>query len=206
MRPEAAKYPSQVDLLVQFIEGRLEGSDLDAALATEEMKTLLGSFEDSRYPALTNHYRRLHNKQDRTKLEGLVNSEGIIEDFLRKAEVPCQPVERFGSLYSLILQTVPKHLDPPMEFIEKKILPAASNLSEGQMKKAIKERLNEHFRYVDKPPRWIQNPDWPICEDRPLVFVGQLEIDAPEHFHDKGAAYLFFDPTKGDFRTVTQFH
>src|SRR6185503_13052446 len=57
MRPEVAKYQPQLDVLVSFAEGRLDGPALDAALATEEMKTLLGVFEDPRYPALTNHCR-----------------------------------------------------------------------------------------------------------------------------------------------------
>lgn len=206
MRPEVAKYRPQLDILVSFAEGRLDGAALDAALVTEEMKALLSVFEEARYPALTNHYRRLHNNQDRTTLGGLVNSEGIIEHFLQKAEVSFHPAKRFGSLYSLILKAVPEHLDPPMEFMIGKVVPSDSNLSDTQKKKLIKERLKEYFKCVDKPPKWIQSPDWPIREGKPLVFVGQLSIDAPELFHDKGAAYLFYDPAKGEFETVAQFY
>ena len=206
MRPELAKYQPHLDVLVSFVEGRLDGPALDAALATEEMKSLLGVFEDPRYPALTNHYRRLHNGQDRTSLGGLVNSEGIIEDFLQKAEVGCRPAKRFGSLYSLILKAVPEYLDPPLEFLIEKVVPSDGGLSDTQKKKVIKERLKEYFKYLDKPPKWIQSPDWPIRDGKPLVFVGQLSIDAPDLFHDKGAAYLFYDPDKGDFETVAQFH
>lgn len=206
MRPDVANYQAQLDILVSFAEGRLEGSALDAALATEEMKALLGVFEEARYPALTNHYRRLHNKQDRTTLGGLVNSEGIIEDFLQKAEVTFNPAKRFGSIYRLILKAVPEYLDPPLEFMTEKILPHDSGLSDAQKSKVIKERLKEFFKCLDKPPKWVQNPDWPIRDGKPLVFVGQLAINAPEMFHDRGAAYLFYDPAKGDFETVAQFH
>ena len=206
MRSELAKYQPQFNVLVSFAEGRLDGPALDAALATEEMKVLLSVFEEPRYPALTNHYRRLHNKQDRTTLGGLVNSEGIIEDFLQKAEVVFHPAKRFGSIHRLILKAVPAFLDPPLEFMTKNVVPLDSDLSDAQKTKLIKERLKEYFKYVDKPPKWIQNPDWPIRDGKPLVFVGQLSINAPELFHDKGAAYLFFDPTKGDFETVAQFY
>lgn len=206
MRPEVAKYQPQLDVLVSFAEGRLDGPALDAALVTEEMKTLLGVFEDPRYPALTNHCRRLHNKQDRATLGGLVNSEGIIEDFLQKAEVAFHPTKRFGSLYSLILKAVPDYLDPPLEFMTEKVVPTDADLSDSQKKKLIKERLKEYFKYVDKPPKWIQSPDWPIREGKPLVFIGQLSIDARELFHDKGAAYLFYDPANGGFETVAQFY
>jgi hypothetical protein len=206
MRPEVANYQPQLDTLIAFAEGRLDGPALDAALATEEMKALLSVFEDPRYPALTNHYRRLFNKQDRTTLGGLVNSEGIIGDFLQQAEISFRPAKRFGSAYSLTLKTVPDYLDPPLEFMTEKILLLDSDLSDTQKKKLIKERLKEYFKYVDKPPKWIQNPDWPIRDGKPLIFVGQLSIDAPELFHDKGAAYLFYDPANGEFETVAQFY
>jgi hypothetical protein len=206
MRPEVATYQPQIDILVCFAEGRLEGSVLDAALATEEMKALLSVFEEARYPALTNHYRRLHNKQDRTSLGGLVNSEGIIKDFLKKAEIAFNPANRFSNIYSLILKAVPDYLDPPLEFITEKIVPHESDLSDSKKKKLIKERLKELFKYLNKPPKWIQSPDWPIRDGKPLVFIGQLTVDAPELFHDEGAVYLFFDPAKGDFETVAQFY
>ena len=180
MRPEVAKYGPQLDILVSFVEGRLDGPALDAALATDEMKALLSVFEDPRYPALTNHFRRLHNKQDRTTLGGLVNSEGIVEGFLEKAEVRFHPAKRFGSIYRLILKAVPEYLDPPLEFMTEKIVPLDSNLSDAQKTKVIKQRLKEYFKYVDKPPKWIQSPDWPIRDGKPLVFIGQLSIDAAE--------------------------
>jgi len=205
MRPEVAKHQPQLDILVSFAEGRLDGPALDAALATEEMMALLSVFEGPRYPALTNHYRRLHNRQDRTTLGGLVNSEAIIEDFLRKAEVAFHPAQRFGSIYGLIVKAVPAYLDPPWEFMAEKVVPLDSSLSDTQKTKLIRQRLREYFKYVEKPPKWVQSPDWPIHDGRPLVFIGQLSINAPELFHDQGAAYLFFDPASGTFETVAQF-
>ena len=206
MNLDLAKYQPQIEILVSFVEGRMEGPALDAALATDEMKTLLGCFEEARYPASSNHYRQLHNKQDRTKLGGLVNSEGIIEAFLTKANIPFRSVQRYGNIYSMILKTLPDYLDPPLEFLTEKIIPVDGTLSDTQKKKLIKERLKESFKFVEKPPKWIQNPDWPIRDGRPLVFVGQIAINAPDLFHDKGTAYLFYDPATSDFETVAQFY
>jgi hypothetical protein len=59
---------------------------------------------------------------------------------------------------------------------------------------------------MDKPPKWIQSPDWPTRNGKPLVFVGQLSVDAPELFHDKGAAYVFYNPDTGGFETVAEFY
>jgi hypothetical protein len=206
VRPEVVGYQSQLDTLVGFVEGRVDAPALDTALATAEMQTLLGVFEDPRHPATTNFFRKLHNGASRTSLGGLVNSEGIIEQFLSKAEVPFKPLKRYGSLYSLILSAVPDYADPPMEFITEKILPADDTLSDTAKKKLVKQRVKELFRYTDKPPRWIQGADWPIRHGHPLVFVGQVAVDAPELFHDKGAAFVFFDPDGGGFQTVAQFY
>jgi hypothetical protein len=206
VRPEVVGYQPQLDTLVGFVEGRVEGRVLDAALATEEMRALLGVFEDPRYPAATNAFRKLHNGADRTSLGGLVNSEGIIEAFLRQADVPFRPAKRYGTLYSLILSAVPGYVDPPPEFVTEKILPADDTLSDSAKKKWIKQRVKELFRYADKPPRWIQAADWPIRNGRPLVFVGQVAVDAADLFHDKGAVYVFFDPAGGGFETVAQFY
>ena len=62
------------------------------------------------------------------------------------------------------------------------------------------------FRYTDKPPRWIQGADWPIRDGRPLIYVGQIAVDAPELFRDKGAVFVFFDPSGCGFETVAQFY
>ena len=206
MRPEFAAYQPQIEILVSFVEGKIDGRELDAALATEEMKSLLSTFEDVRYPASTNHHRRLHDNQNRASLGGLVNSEGIIEDFLKKAGVEFQSARRFGKIYTLILKTLPKYLDPPLEYITEKVLPSDSALSDAQKQKLMKERFKEYFRFLSKPPNWIQNPDWPIHEGKPLTFIGQIEIESSELFHDDGAAYVFCDPSTGSFETIAQFH
>jgi hypothetical protein len=206
MKPELATFAAQLDVLVAFVEGRLDGSSLDAALATDEMRVLLNSFEDSRSPAITNHFRRLHNNQDRTSLGGLVNSEGIIEDFLNKAEVSFTAARRFSNMYRLLLSSLPNYLDPPMDFLVEHVIPAEEGLSDATKNKIIKERLKAQFRFVSKPPSWIQDPEWPIRNGKPLVFLDQIAIDAPELFHDGGAAFLFYDTTDGSFETVAQFY
>ena len=206
MRPEVSAYHAQLETLVAFVEGRADGPALDSALATEEMRALLGAFEDARYPASTNFFRKLHNGADRTSLGGLVNSEGIVEQFLRQADVSCRPLKRYGNLYGLILAAMPNYVDPPLEFITEKILPTDDTLSDAAKKKQMKQRVKELFRYTDKPTPWIQGADWPIRDGRPLIFVGQVPIDAPELFHDKGGAFVFFDPSDGQFETVSQFY
>ena len=37
-------------------------------------------------------------------------------------------------------------------------------------------RLRDEFRFVESPPRWIAEPEWPFRDGRPLIFVTQYSI------------------------------
>lgn len=62
------------------------------------------------------------------------------------------------------------------------------------------------FKYQTKPPQWIQNPNWPIRKEKPLFFLGQMEIKKSALLHDEGKVYLFIDPETGNIETVKQFY
>ena len=192
-----------IDILVRFVSGDADGPELQAALQTPRMERVLGHFEDARYPARTNHYRRLQ-KQDRESLGGLLNSQGIIEDFLSKAGVEFSASARYSDAYSLILESLPSYLDPPVEFILP-LIPNDPGMDKTKKKQLLKQRLEEAFICAAKPPNWIQSPDWPIINGKPLVFVGQLALDLPDMFHDSGMLYVFYSPDDGAFETVAQF-
>jgi hypothetical protein len=204
MIEELEHHRESIDILVRFLSGDADGPELQAALQTPQMEELLGHFEESRYPALTNHFRRLQ-KQDRESLGGLLNSQAIIEDFLSKAGVEFSASTRFSDAYSLILESLPKYLDPPVEFILP-LIPNDPTMSETKKTQLLKKRLKEAFPCATKPPAWIQSPDWPIVDGKPLVFIGQLPIDLPGMFHDSGMVYVFCSADDGKFETVAQFH
>jgi hypothetical protein len=54
-------------------------------------------------------------------------------------------------------------------------------------------------------PEWIQSPEWPIVNGKPLVFVGQVELPASAGlFHDDAVFYVFMDSEKGVAKVVIQ--
>jgi hypothetical protein len=171
------------------------------------MQELLAVFEDPRRPASTNYFRKLEG-QNRTSLGGLVNTEGIVEGFLDIAEVGYTPCKRYWDAKMLILKALPKYADPPWSLLADIVEPVLFDaiLSDAKKVRHIKEQILLRYRYLEKPPSWIQGPNWPLRDGRPLIFVGEVPIDAPDLFHDLGAAYVFFDPGHGAFEVVTQFH
>jgi len=66
----------------------------------------------------------------------------------------------------------------------------------------LKEKIKTDFRYLKKQPKWLQSPEWPVENGKPMVFLGQIDIS--ELSHDDAQAYLFFDEERKTFYTITQ--
>ncbi|MEO1527856.1 MAG: hypothetical protein AAFX06_20690 [Planctomycetota bacterium] len=198
------QYRDSIAILVDFVSGEVNGAELQAALEKPEMAQLLSHFENPRYPATSNHYRRLQ-KLERESMKGLWNSQDVIEDFLTQAEVEFTASTQYSDTARLVLDALPSYLDPPMEFVIP-LIPDDPGMSKTKKKQVLKQLLKEAFPCAGKPPRWVQSPDWPIVEGRPLLFIGQVQIDVPDLFHDSGFVYIFYSTADSEFKTIAQFH
>ena len=81
-------------------------------------------------------------------------------------------------------------------------MPAAGPRTGEDLKEWLHAELLKRFKYVSNPPEWIQNPHWPIHENGPMVFLGQVEVKG--YFHDEAAVYVFHDPKSGACETIIQ--
>jgi len=72
----------------------------------------------------------------------------------------------------------------------------------------LSTELGKHFRYVTKPPRWVESePSWPYANGRPMVFVCQYGM--PDNAVTRESVtwgvelYLFGarTPCEGGYRT-----
>jgi hypothetical protein len=69
----------------------------------------------------------------------------------------------------------------------------------------VRPKIEQSFRCVTSIPRWIQDPDWQLSSNSPMVFVGQIDCPpAGGLFHDDASFYVFFDPTSGKRSTIVQ--
>jgi hypothetical protein len=45
----------------------------------------------------------------------------------------------------------------------------------------IKEALEQEFTWLDKPPRWVGDPDWPCPDGHPAIFIMQYSVGENSH-------------------------
>ena len=75
---------------------------------------------------------------------------------------------------------------------------APANLSKHDKLIWCKKSVKEIFKYETKIPRWIQQPEWPIVDNRPLVFKYQKTSS------EGVEQYFFYDPYTGETRIIEQ--
>jgi hypothetical protein len=70
----------------------------------------------------------------------------------------------------------------------------------------LEEQVSKSFRSLMKPPEWLQSPEWPIFQGRPMLYVGQIDLPRgsnPILNHD-ASYYVFLDYETGSTQVVVQ--
>lgn len=68
------------------------------------------------------------------------------------------------------------------------------------------KRATECYRVLEERPGWIQDPEWPVYNGKPMVFVGQLDFrEGTEYLgRHSGTFFVFWDPEAPMLRTILQ--
>lgn len=61
----------------------------------------------------------------------------------------------------------------------------------NKLKFWLEGEIPKHFIAVNERPIWIQNPDWPVHNGTPMIFVAQREVTNQDFFHDTTVFYIF---------------
>jgi len=199
-----------MEIVLHYVSGEMDTSTFQEAIYNDtELEKLLsdpsvswhGTYVEKRAVNLYYYLIELNYSSAGDRLDAV----NALELFLQKKGIHYTKNDKHVELYKLMLDTQPKYLDVDSAFFEKNILPADKNISKTELKNIIRKNYKKHFKYQNKPPVWVQNPDWIIKNDKPLFFVGQLNLKH-ETFHDEGAVYVFLDTETGDIETVKQFY
>jgi hypothetical protein len=197
-----------IEAIKRFVAGEMEPREFrDLLYGDDAFEALL-----SRDPNLdpTNYVNQeggVHGfviAQDYEDPGGVLNAHGALCDFMDRNGISYQKSNRYSDFYNLVLEASPNWLSADSKFVSEHIMPESGGRTGSELREWLSQKLLERFKCVDKPPRWIQSPCWPIGEDGPMVFLGQMEIE--HYFHDLATAYVFHDPSTGRCETIIQVY
>lgn len=199
----------EIQILKDFVEGKISDHDFEQQLyINSALEKLLSDSAVNWYGTYlqdTTAFLYLIG-QNYKNTEGRLNAHETVQLFLNKIGIEVVTSAKHTDDYELLLSICPKYIDAEADFIEKYIVPEDQTLSKAERKQYMKQRYAELFKYQTKPPKWIQNPDWPIKNDKPLYFLGQVDLKKGELFHDEGSIFLFIDTETGIVETVKQLY
>lgn len=191
-----------LDAVVAFVEGRTSAQEFGRRLLQDE--SLRGALtEEVAVPPYTNAGTVLDYVlgQDLSRVVARVNVRDLLSRLLSAKGVPHRPDGSALEIYGLMLDAQPRWLDLSPEYLEP-LLEATAGIGRRERKAALKNALLARFRCLKSPPRWLQSPEWPFAEGRPMVFVGQLDMGPLAH--DDAQVYVFADEATGEIRTIVQ--
>jgi hypothetical protein len=133
---------------------------------------------------------------------GILNAHGAVCDFLDRNGYKYKKTDKYASFHELVIKASPHWLAADLRYVQDMIMPDADGRTGHELHIWLTEQLLEKYRFISKPPEWIQGPCWPHGEAGPLVFLGQLEVDG--YFHDFATVYVFHDQVTGNCETIIQ--
>ena len=112
--------------------------------------------------------------------------------------------QKYQDDYSYILDIQPSWLDieDDQGIFDKIIVECPKDLSKTKRVAWGKARIKELFKYDKTYPRWIQDPEWPIINGKPLVFSHQKKAGKD----DERVYYYFYDPDTKEETVITQMY
>lgn len=188
---------SDIQMILNFVEGKISSQEFESYLY--ESKTIQTLLEQEKGYTSYNLYYDLLEINFKT-LTGSLNAQGYLEKFLTKLNINFKATDQYRSCNNLILSASPSWLDVDPVFVQKHFL----NANPSATKKELRTWLLSKFKYMKSTPKWVQYCDWPIKNEEPLVFIGQIEVNGEGYFHDITVFYLFFNPKTRECETVIQ--
>ena len=133
---------------------------------------------------------------------GVLDAQGAITDYFNRNHIAYEAKSDARDLVNLMLSVLPRYVDPNVDWL----IARYSKLNEWRgketSKRLLRSKIAEDFRFLTKPPDWIQSPHWPIGDDAPYIFFGQIKVE--RFFHDSAAVYVFFEERSGRTENVIQ--
>jgi len=146
---------------------------------------------------------RLMDRVDIHTIQGASALYLAVEKYFFRNKIPTNYVTHYHDKARFLLEIQPSWLDIPEDYLQDEVLSKMPDkLSRPQQIKWCKSRIKELFQYDKVPPRWWQNPEWPINDTgKPLKFMYQNKSSK----EDSRFLFHFSDPDSNIETIVEQF-
>ena len=203
----------EVNILIDYVEGRLDVSKFRKEfLSNLCLKNLLQSkikIDGYKWCGY-NIYDYLFRQMDPSKnnWENIFSRYMVwsqLVEFLKYFKIPFKPdYDKYRTDYIYLLDIQPSWLDitDDQGIFDKILAERPKELSKTKQIAWGKAELKKLFRYDKTYPRWIQSPEWPITEGKPLVFSHQKKAGKD----DERVFYYFYDPETKAETVITQMY
>jgi hypothetical protein len=192
-----------VDQIKSYLDGKTKiAAFYDAVTKDKQLQAYIEQATD--IPPYTNDGDLLLYilNQNPAAVASDINIKDALAKFLKVMGVEHQVDQTSLDRYELVLDATPAWLSLPDSYIDILLENIPTTLGRTARVKAIKNKISDEFRYLKKPPKWLQEPAWMFAGDRPLIFIGQLDLG--DLLHDDAQVYVFFDNSNQAFLTVKQ--
>jgi len=195
-----------INELIEFVEGRMSFKEFQQNYETN--KDYFKLLEDTK-PNDSFQYQKNKSINQCLKFykwstalgQNVVHS--YIVRYLKYYHFKIQPTEEYHNKVKFISDIQPSYVSiEDEEFLNKIIGEAPKDISKTNQKKWLKDRIRNIFRYDSNPPKWIQDPEWPIVDGKPLVFKGQTK----QKIDDERVYYTFYNPETKEEKVIVQFY
>ncbi len=127
-----------------------------------------------------------------------------VNEWLKYNKINCNPCLKYEQDYDFLLDIQPSWLDivDDQGIFDRIIAQMPQELSKSKRIQWGKSKIKELFRYEKTYPRWVQAPEWPIVNGKPLVFSHQKSAGKD----DVRTFYYFYDPDTKAETIITQMY
>lgn len=198
--------------IIDYVEGRMPAEKFhDLFIANRSLKKLLKIRLNKKYGFLANYHYNLfeylsNEWEFKNKPWNCISMRSVLQEILccilDDFEVEYVKYPEYEEEYTFLLNIQPDWLDVLDDSILQPIIDSIpKDLSKTKRIAMGKEKVRALFKYDKTYPRWVQSPEWPIVNGKPLVFSHQERAKGG----DIRTYYYFYDEDTKEETVIEQF-
>lgn len=194
-----------LEIIKDYVEGNIHISTFQSLVnQNRSLRNLLNDYANSINNCIFGKdlVGYIHKLKD--NIFGRRSLQEILGRILDKNKIGYIPFTKYreDNLLRLDMQPSWLDIDDDQGIFDKIIAELPKDLSRPKQIAWGKAKIKELFRYDKTYPRWIQSPEWPIVNGKPLVFSHQKKAGKD----DERTYYYFYDPDTKEETVITQMY